>query len=223
VALGNCEWKVRLGRFLSPFGYEQVPAIENFFYSRTYMRYFTEPFTHTGLIGERSVSNNLTVLSGLTLGWNTAFDQNDNGFNYLGGIRYQVGPNANVALTSSLGDTGYRGSGTLSSAVVDLKLTEKVNYVFQGDVVNLQTNDEFGFTNYLFYCHNRCLGFGTRLEWWKTDQLFTSTRSTWDWTVGANIRPHANVVIRPEFRVDWGAAAVSPGDPIVGVDAIIAF
>jgi hypothetical protein len=102
-------------------------------------------------------------------------------------------------------------------------LTDKITWGLQGDYLNLGPNDELGLTNYLFYCHNKCFAVGTRLEWWKSDRLGNGSQSTGDWTLGANWRPNANVVIRPEVRVDWGAAAVHVGDPIVGIDAIFLF
>lgn len=223
VNFANCDWNVRVGRFLSPFGYEAVPSIENFFYSRTYVRQFTQPFGHTGIIGERQVTSQLSTITGATLGWDSGFDQTDNGFNFIGGVRYRPGQYVNVGVTSSVGDTGVRGSGVAQSLVLQMQLTDNVQYVFTGDYVNLQANIDYGMTNSLFYCVNPCLALGTRLEWWKTDQLFPNMSSTYDWTVGLNYRPHANIVIRPEARYDWGAAAVNPDDVTLGIDAIIAF
>jgi hypothetical protein len=223
VEIANCDVRVQAGRFLSPFGFEQVPSVENFFYSRTYSRFYTQPFGHTGVLAFVDAGPGLTVLSGLTAGWNTGFENTDNGFNYLGGIRYQMSPNVNLAFTNSVGDTGHRGSGILQSAVAQVQLNDRLSYVFQGDFLNLQSNDEFGITNYMFYCINPCLSLGSRVEWWKSDQLFNSTRSTWSFTSGLNYRPHANFVIRPELRMDYGAAAIDSGRLIPAIDAIILF
>ncbi|HMP79045.1 MAG TPA: outer membrane beta-barrel protein [Pirellulaceae bacterium] len=223
VSFANWNTEVRAGYFLSPFGFEQVPATENFFYSRTYSRYFSHPFTHTGVIAQREVTDNLTTIGGFTLGWDSAFERTDGGFNFLGGVRYQAGPYVRLGLNSSIGDTGYRGSGTVQNAFAQLKLTDRAHYVVEGTVVNLQGNDELGFANYLFYCVNPCVALGTRFEWWKGDRQTGTSNSTYDWTIGANIRPHANFVIRPEVRVDWGALAFTPGDLIYGIDAIILY
>lgn len=223
IEFANCMNRVKIGKFLSPIGFESVPSSENFFYSRTYARTFTEPFSHTGLLVERDAGNGATMIGGLTAGWNTGFDRTDNGFNGLAGVRFRPRDRFSLGLTSSFGDTGYRGSGVLQTATAEVQLAPKVTWGLQGDFLNLQSNDELGLSNYLFYCHNRCLAFGTRLEWWKSDQFFGSSTSTWDWTIGANYRPHANVVIRPEIRADWGAAALSEWDPAVGIDAVILF
>lgn len=217
------ETTLRLGKFLSPIGFESVPSVENFFYSRSYARTFTEPFTHTGLLVQRSVQPGLTTFGGVTAGWNSAFENTDNGFNLLTGFNYCLSDKVTVGMASSLGDTGYRGSGVLQTANLQVQVTEKILWGIQGDFLNLQTNDEIGFTNYVFYCQNRCLSFGSRLEWWKSDQFGGGSASTWGVTNGINWRPHANVVIRPEVRVDGGAAALTPGDPIAAIDAVILF
>jgi hypothetical protein len=222
--LANCNWRIKAGRFLSPIGYESIPSIDNFFYSRTLLRTYTEPFTMTGVLGERTVNDRFSILVGATLGWDTAFDRNNGGFNAITGARYRLNQNVRVGLTSSFGDTGIRNSGSLNSAYAEMQLTNRICYVIQGDVLNLSGQDELGLVNGLYYHVNRKLAFGSRVEWWKSDQQGLGTsRSTYDWTLGANYRPMQNVVIRPELRTDWGAFAASPGDTLFGVDAIFAF
>ncbi len=215
---------IRAGKFLSPFGCEKVPSVENFFYSRSFTRVMTEPFTMSGIVAERSYGNNSSLLFGATAGWDTAFDGNS-GFNVLTGFTTQLNPNVSIKATSSLGDTGRRGSGTLHSIVTNVKMTEKVDYALQTDMVNLNlnSNDEFGIIHYLTYHRSDRLAFGARLEWWKSDQIFVDTKSTWSFTTGTNFRPTTNIMIRPELRFDWGAAAVDPGQAIMGIDAIFVF
>lgn len=219
----NSLWDVKIGKFFSPFGYEVVAAPQNFFYSHSYTMNFMEPFTMTGVIGERQMTDNWSSIFGATVGWDTGFERNAGGFNVITGSRYRPNEFVNLALTSSLGDTGSRDSGTLSSAVAQLKLTETVDYVFQADVLNLRRNNEFGIVQYLFKEVTPCLQLGSRLEWWKSDQLFTDTKSTYQFTMGANYRANANLIVRPELRFDWGAAAVDPGTPIFGIDAVMTY
>lgn len=217
-------WDVKAGKFFSPFGYEVVAAPDNFFYSHNYIFNFTEPFTMTGILGERQISQNRSLILGVTTGWDTGFNQNQDGLNLITGMRFSPNENVNLAVTSSLGDTGYRGTGRMTSGVADLQLTENVNYVIQGNYLDLQDNQEFGIVNYLFREVNCCLALGARLEWWKSDQIFGGdTRSTYEFTMGANYRANANIRLRPEVRWDWGAAAIEPGQAIVGIDAIVLF
>ena len=71
------------------------------------------------------------------------------------------------------------------------------------------------------------------MEWWKGDVLTgyaphggtlpaSGSLSYYAATFGANIRPHANVVIRPEARLDWSPAA-DYDESYYGVDAIFTF
>ncbi len=217
------DWDIKAGKFFSPFGYEVIGARDNFFYSHSYTMYNSEPFTMTGVLGERQVSDTRSIILGVTAGWDTAFDNNEGGGNLITGTRLQPNEFVDLALTSSLGDAGTRGNGNLTSAVAQVQLTDDLKYVFQADVLNLDDNNEFGVVQYLFRDVNPCLGLGARLEWWKSDQFFADTKSTWSYTMGANFRRSANLVIRPEVRFDWGAAAIDPGTPIIGIDAVMTF
>ena len=106
--IANCNWRFKAGRFLSPIGYESIPSIDNFFYSRTFLRTYTEPYTMTGILGERTINDRLSLLVGGSLGWDTAFDRNNGGFNLITGVRYRVNCNVRVGFTSSFGDTSSR-------------------------------------------------------------------------------------------------------------------
>ncbi len=223
VQLANADWDVKLGKFFGPFGYETPAAPGNFFYSHSYTNYYNEPRTMSGILGERRVSESKSYLFGVTAGWDSAFESNESGFNLITGTRMSLSPNVNLSMTTSLGDTGSLGSGIFSSAVAEMQLTQDLQYVFQFNNYNLNSSHSYAVVQYLFREINPCLGLGARLEWWKSDLLFADTKSTYEFTMGANYRPHANVIFRPEVRFDWGAAAVTPGEPIVGFDAILLF
>jgi len=222
LQFANYDWDVKLGKFFSPFGYEVIGAPDNFFYSHSFTMYNSEPFTMTGILGERRVADNRSVVIGATAGWDTGFDSNSGG-TLITGMRYQPNQYVDFALTSSFGDTGTRGTGRLTSGVAQMQLTENVSYVLQADFLDLNSNQEFGIVQYLFRDITDCLKLGARIEWWKSDQFFTSSRSSYEFTMGANYQPHANLRIRPEVRFDWGAAAIAPGQPIIGIDAVMTF
>lgn len=223
VQFANYDWDVKVGKFFSPFGYEVIGVPDNFFYSHSYTMYNSEPFTMSGVLAERRMSDTKSVAVGATAGWDTAFESNEGGGNVIFGTRNQINEDINLAITNSWGDAGTRGNGRLTSAVAQVALTESIDYVFQADVLNLDDNNEFGVVQYLFKEISPCISVGSRLEWWKSDQFFANTRSTYGYTMGANIRRTANTVIRPELRFDWGAAAIDPGTPILGIDAIVTF
>ena len=223
VEFAKQDWNVKVGKFFSPFGYEVIAATGNFFYSHSFTMFNTEPFTMSGVLAEKQVSDRKSYVFGVTAGWDTAFDNNEGGGNVIFGTRERLTDDINLAVTNSWGDAGTRGSGSLTSAVAEVELTDSVDYVLQADFLNLGTNQEFGIVQYMFKEINPCLSLGARLEWWKSDQFFQSTRSTYGYTVGANYRRNANLTIRPELRFDWGAAALDPGAPIIGFDVVRTF
>ncbi len=222
VQFANQDWDVKLGKFFSPYGYEAIAAPNNFFYSHSYTMYFTEPYTMSGILAERQLTETRSALIGFTAGWNTGFD-NDTGGCLITGHRFQLNENVDVALTTCFGDRGRSGVGVLNTGVAEVQLTEDVQYVVQGDYSNFGDNQQFGIVQYLFRDLTECVALGARLEWWKSDQLFDNTKSTYEFTMGANLKPNANTTIRPELRFDWGAAAIDPGSPILGLDVVMTY
>ena len=215
------EWNIKAGHFFTLVGYEVVPAPNNFFYSHAMTMYNSEPFTHTGVVGTRSITDSLQMYAGWTLGWDTGFDQFDQGSNWLGGFSYTISEDASLTYISTAGNIGSRGRDAYShSVVLDMNLTENFNWVVQSDMVRVDSTgeDNVGLNQYLLYTVNDCLGLGTRIEWWKGDVLTgyaphgavlpaAGSLSYYEATFGANYRPTANVVLRPEVRIDWSPAA----------------
>lgn len=133
---------------------------------------------------------------------------------------------------------GVRGNGYAHSNVVDVALTDKLNWVLQSDMVQLKifggVNNEVGINNFLLYSVNEKLGLGARVEWWKSDAGFnhggqslpgSGSHSYYAATFGANIKPHPNVTIRPEWRYDWFPASLNGGyeQGIFAVDMILTY
>ena len=230
------DWSVKAGHFYTLVGYEVVTAPDNFFYSHAMTMYNSEPFTHTGAIATYSGHENVEVYLGWTLGWDTGFDQLGDGSSFLGGASLTICEDLSVIYIATAGDFGWRGSdGYSHSVVVDATLTEKLNYVLQSDLVRVTSTgeDNVGINQYLLYTVTDCLGLGARFEWWKGDTVtgFTphnavlpgsGSFSYYEATVGANIRPHANLVVRPEVRFDWSPAA-NYDETIFGIDTIFTF
>lgn len=231
VEAAKGDLSVIAGHFYTIVGYETVTAPDNFFYSHAYTQYNSEPFTHTGVLATYALNNCTEVYAGWTLGWDTGFDRFNQGNNWLGGISRKMSDDITVTYVNTIGDMGRRGEGYSHSIVVDAQLTSNLNYVFQNDWVSLNANnptgnlnDTVGINQYLIYNWSDCIGLGTRLEWWKADG-----GSLWEMTYGANIKPHSNVIIRPEARYDWGNAATANALGFLndtwtlGVDAIVVY
>ncbi|QDT35945.1 outer membrane beta-barrel protein [Stratiformator vulcanicus] len=205
------------GHFYTLVGYEVVTAPDNFFYSHAFTQYNSEPFTHTGVLGTYSGMDDVELYGGWVLGWDTGFDQFDDGNGFLGGASVSVTDDATVTYILFAGDSGFRGAGYNHSIVADVALTDNLNYVFQSDFVSLDGDDgeEYGVNQYLFYTINDCLAVGGRAEWWHTDN--GGAFDAYNYTFGANIRPQANVVVRPEIRYQ-NASDINEAEAFLGGD-----
>ncbi len=237
VAYGD--WSVIAGHFYTLIGYEVVTAPDNFFYSHALTMFNSEPFTHTGALATYSGFENVEFYAGWTAGWDTGFDARFDGSSWLGGFSANLTDDVAFTYISTAGNFGARsqgGNGYSHSLVLDVAISDDVNYVFQSDLVAIDdqngtvtANDQVGINQYVFYTINDCLAAGARLEWWKSDGFNYN-----EMTFGLNYRPHANVVLRPEVRYDWtdsdlaaanaGFANESEYDNVsFGIDAIFTF
>ena len=187
VAFGD--WTVRGGRFLTPHGYETVPAVNNFFFSHSYTFYYGEPFTHTGLTATYKFNDKLSAFAGYVDGWDSGFDNLNRQDQFLGGINWTISDKATLAWSVLAGKFGVPmlqdvggvnlnpiGDRVFSSLVFTYKITDKWTYVLQNDVgVNtgvtpLDVHQEwYGVNQYLLYKLSDCSAFGGRFEWFRDD------------------------------------------------------
>ena len=165
------DWTVMVGKFYTLVGYEVVQATGNFFYSHAKTMYNSEPFTHTGVLASRTNEAGTDVYVGWTAGWDTGFDQLGDGSSFLGGFSKQLGDNIGLTYMTTFGDLGWRGSGYSHSLVVDVTLSDKLNYVFQSDFTNTSgigdPADNIGVNQYVFYDLNDSMAVVMRLAWWR--------------------------------------------------------
>jgi hypothetical protein len=221
------QFRVKTGHFYSIVGYETVPAPHNFLYSHSYTFALAEPLTHTGVLAERPLGRLVTLCGGWTAGWDTGFTRNGGG-TFLGGASLQLTRNAALTYAATIGDFGYRNpagapgsdsDGYSHSIVLDWDVTDRLKYIFQTDYVDNRlyvanipvnrpslnpvlgsggTGKVSSINQYLLYSLNRCWAAGIRGEWFNVGGYDVGEVS-----LGVNWRPHANVVLRPELRVDF--------------------
>ena len=245
--VGYDKLSVKLGHFYRILGYEVVTAPDNFFYSHAFTMYYAEPFTHTGALATYEAGDNLTFHGGWTAGFDTGFDS-FGGDVFLGGVSMRLGENITATYACTAGNIGFGtdASGYSHSIVVDVQLTDRLNYVFQSDYMDYdgvvtssaslagQPGDPFltrryGVNNYWFYEINDCLDAGLRFEWFSAEEGPGAGRSDlYELTFGLNYQPHPNFRIRPEIRWDKDddAFTVNPdsNDRVgFGMDMILTF
>jgi len=150
---------VRAGHFYTILGYEAVPALSNFFYTRTYTCIYGEPLTQTGVLTIWEPSDGLTVRAGVTNGWdnfddavrtggpviNTDYPNWNSNAAFLGSLRLADGDGAALTFAITTGNEGTPveigglpgtlvGNLTSLTVVGTLPLSERLAYVGQGTV-----------------------------------------------------------------------------------------
>ena len=151
---------LRFGHFYSILGFEEVPAIGNFFYSHSFSMQFS-PFTFTGFLGSWQPNEQTTIFGGITTGWNNFFDgQPTTGAfrilnpdypgasdtsSFLGGINIEssdktqtlsimtTSGNEISTINRNPANGSLVGNRTLVSTVYTNRLTDRLIYVFQND------------------------------------------------------------------------------------------
>jgi hypothetical protein len=215
------QWRIRSGRFLTPFGFETGAAVENFFYSRTFAFTRTQPHTLTGAVADYRLNDTTGLIVGATNGWDTAFESVS--LAGMVGLTRQLGGRSFFSYGSSFGEFGQRGNGYYQSVLYAVQATDKLQLAVQSDWLSADQSDDYGFIGYGIYRINPCLALGTRYEYWETDPAISTRQSANSLTGGLNFRPHANVVIRPEARYDWNTAATARDAMNLGIDFVITF
>jgi Putative beta-barrel porin-2, OmpL-like. bbp2 len=224
---GYGDLTAKIGHFYTIIGYEVVSAPDNFFYSHAYTMYYSEPFTHTGALMTYKYGEFVELYGGYVLGWDSGFE--DNGDAVVGGSSVNLSDAITVTSTMIAGrfadNLASSERGFMSSTVLDVSLSDRLNYIFQTDLLDSEdvngvtVRDTAGINQYLIYSLGDCLAIGSRFEWWNVDadsqgfygdnapaglaSVATGDYDVYALTLGANIKPHANVMLRPEIRWDW--------------------
>ena len=219
--IGYNDWTVKVGKFYTTIGYEVVPAPDNFFYSHAYTMYYGEPFTHTGALASYNGYENWTFYGGWTTGWDTGFNNSGNASTFLGGASYSMCDDVTLTYMVNAGDWGTINGGDIymHSLVMELALLENLTWIIQSDlgVQDLPGgNRRWGGVNqYVIYDINDCWGLGMRFEWFNDrdgSRGLGPAGNYYNTSVGVNWRPHANLVFRPELRVDWFGGQAAAGN-----------
>ncbi|MEM6688973.1 MAG: outer membrane beta-barrel protein, partial [Planctomycetota bacterium] len=181
-----------------------------------------------------------TAYGGYVLGWDSAFDNNGDAF--LGGLSVGLTDDLTITYASVSGRFGedrFNGveTGYMQSIVADYAVTDSIQYIFQSDYLDTEdingaaSRETFGVNQYLIKTISDCWAVGGRFEYYNVDTgVFTGSNDSdiYALTLGANYRPHANLIIRPEIRWDWDddqIAGLEDGDDqtTFGIDSIFTF
>ncbi len=230
--------RIKVGHFYTIVGGEAIVAPDNFFYSRSYVTQYGEPFTHSGVLLNYSFADRLNVNAGAVTGsrsggWDGAFDRSHNNTGFLGGFTW----------TSESGDTSLSVNAThgsvasndpadlnLVSAVAQFDLRDNLHWKLQHDYGWLAaTRNEakaewYGLVNYLTWDVVETMAAGVRFEWFRDDdgtrvfapireaQALSVASNYFALTLGLTWKPVPWLTVRPNLRYDWSDNAQAFND-----------
>jgi hypothetical protein len=133
--------QLMVGKFASILGYESFDAVNNPFYSHSYL-FTQEPFTFTGVLASYQVNDQLGLKFGVTRGWDMC-TEDDNGcaIDVIGQAAYKINNQMHLAFNYTVGPENPGDSGhyrvTLNpilywQATDALKLGVETLYVYDG-------------------------------------------------------------------------------------------
>jgi hypothetical protein len=226
--VGNDRLSLKVGHFYTIVGYEGVPAVNNFFYTKSLSYMFAGPFVQWGGLATYKASQRLSFDAGIVNGWD-ALDRVTDRATFLG--RASLGDKEDPFWTSfaiitgdELNDLGTESTNrTRYSLIMGANLTCRLQYVFHhwyGFQDNfLSAGDStrwYGIDQYAYYELTPCLRLGGRFEWFRDDdgvRLGLSRPSNpnenpfvgdmYSLSLGMNWTPYSSVMLRPEIRWDW--------------------
>ena len=226
--IGNDRLSLKVGHFYTIVGYEGVPAVQDFFYSKSLSYMFAGPFVQWGGLANWKATERLSFDAGIVNGWD-ALDRVDDEASFLGRVR--LGEETDAIWTSFAILTGNEldNAGTAStnrtrySLIIGSNLTCRLQYVFhhwygvQDDYLAAGNPAEwFGIDQYLYYDLTHNIRLGGRFEWFRDEDGVRLGLSRPDnpnkgpyvgdmysLSLGVNWKPYCNLTFRPEVRYDW--------------------
>ena len=224
---------LRVGKFVTPLGYETIDPATSPLYSRSYLFGFAKPFTHTGVLANYRFDDAWQAWGGVVRGWDQATEDDNDVVSFVGRVDYAPGPRWETHFGFVTGPEGddcdcdcpsnnerYRTVVDLTAGYVvneKLKLGAEALYGYDGAADgNGNAADWYGAAGYAAYRFDRRVtlngrlegfydGDGTRLDTGEDLTLYSAT-------VGLTVTPfpgHAfgsHVRVRPEIRYDHADA-----------------
>ena len=255
--VGSKDLSLKLGHFYTIIGYEGVPAINNFFYSKSYAYQFAGPFTHWGGMMSWRPTGEWHLQAGVHNGWDTFKRDVKNRPGVIVSAEYAHSSNiwsVGAALTTGDEPSAKQNdvaNRTRYSVIAKIRPLERVEYVFHHHLAFQKdgklsggTSQWYGIDQYLYYTISQYVKTGLRFEWFRDDDGTRVSGSPirgnpnrgpfegnfYSLSVGLNVKPHANVLIRPEVRRDWFTGNRRPFDDgdrrrqwLLAINALVQF
>ncbi len=186
-SIGTEEFSVKMGHFYTIIGYEGVPAVGNFFYTKAYSYQFAGPFTHWGGLATWTPSEFVSWEGGIVNGWNTLSAPYSDA-NFLGRIRLKNTADtltASFAIITGNESTNFdpadnpfvplaSANRTRYSMILECRPTNRWEYLFHhwlgtqaNGIATGGTALWTGIDQYLYYALSDIWKAGARFEWFQ--------------------------------------------------------
>ena len=173
------DWKIKLGKWITPMEYEVIDSRGNFFYSHSYGFLYGVMFTHTGVLATKQVAENLSYSVGVSTGFDNFLD-NDDRVAFVGQVNWtSCDKNTNLVFSVCSGDQrnfyAVETNQTVGCVVWTQKINERLTNVVtadagvQADGADNGTSDAtwYGVYDTLLYQLSCNWWLGGRVEWFR--------------------------------------------------------
>ena len=177
--VGTQDLSLKLGHFYTIVGYEGVPAVGNFFYTKSYSYQFAGPFTHWGGLANWRATDNFEIDGGLVNGWNNLSSSYANA-NFLGRARLK---NDDNSLASTFAIVTGNEADDFSPLYQPQPVLQAANRTRYSLLFEVRPSDrlEYVFHHWLGTQADAFAGGGPAL-WTGIDQyLYWAASDTWKW------------------------------------------
>ena len=199
------------GVFVTPHGAEVIEAKDNANYSRGLLFALAIPYYHSGVRMSYAAADKVTVMAGITNGWNNIVD-NNTGKTVVGGVtikptsavsivgQYMTGPEK----TGTNDDWRHLFDGIVTAAVND-KMTFTANYDYGREKFGTSSVSWQGLAAYLKMQATPTVAFTPRFEFFNDADGFATgqAQKLKELTGTLELKAADNLQWRLEFRRDW--------------------
>ena len=180
VELAYKKTVTKVGRFISPVGYNTIDLTLNPFNTIPYSYQYGQPFTHTGIWTQWQATDKLSIGGALIHGWDNTGNGNPNG-GFMGTATYNFDANRALAFVNFWTQEPSAAAGFtgryLQTVVYSHKFAEKFMYVGETDFASQNNATASGRTarwysiiQYLYYSPSERLTWSIGGEWFRDEE-----------------------------------------------------
>jgi len=231
--------KLDFGKFVTDHGLEVIEGYEdwNFNYSRSFLFYYSIPFTHTGLRATYAVNDMLTLSGAVVNGWDNVKDNNNSKAYHIHAMISPL-PDTTVNLKYMGGveqnETRHLFNLNLSKKIGALTLKADYVYGSEDNVPVYGDSTWTGVAGYLRYAFSEKFAMNVRAEVFSDNEgartLTGTGQDLWEVTLTPEYTVSENLVVRAEYRHDESnkdsfdkGASMTDTQNTLGVNAVYHF